>query len=115
MGRTSSLEILRIVVGVDADARIRYCRALLSLSSPISVRDAAHFFPVENDIIGPLDLGRRPQAASMPSHTATATQAVKSVTSAGGSWGRSRADTQAPALGDWKVRPSRPRRRSAPH
>ena len=46
----------------------------------------------------------------MPSHTATATQAVKSTTSMGGSWGAEKGGQIQPAApGDWKERPSRPR------
>ncbi len=46
----------------------------------------------------------------MPSHTATATQAVKSDTRPGSRSGRNRADRYSPfPLGDWKPRPRRPR------
>lgn len=46
----------------------------------------------------------------MPSHTATATQAVKSTTSWGGREGRSSAERYSPVpRGDWKERPRRPR------
>ena len=69
-----------------------YCRLLVSLSSPSSVRMPTSLRPFKTMSLVHLIRGRTPQAASMPSHTATATQAVKSVTAAGSRWGRSRAD-----------------------
>ena len=50
-------EILRSVVGVDADARDQVLQGVALALQPHLGKDAAHFFPVENDIIGPLDLG----------------------------------------------------------
>ena len=110
MGRTSGLKSSGRWLTFTPMPVTRYWRALISFSSPISVRIPHSFFPSSTMSLVHLILGRTPQAAWMPSHTATATQAVKSTTSMGGSWGRRRAVRYSPQpRGDWKERPSRPR------
>ena len=65
------------------------------------MRIPTSFLPFSTMSLVHLILGRTPQQASMPSHTATATQAVKSDTSSGVSLGRRRADKYSPLpLGD---------------
>ena len=65
---------------------------MVSLTRLSSVRMPTSFFPPKTMSLVHLIWGRMPQQASIPSHTATATQAVKSDTCSGSRSGRNRAD-----------------------